>query len=238
MKKPLNPWCMLVLRSMLFLGFQALISLYFFLNGSPSAWNDSAAWWMITVILADLVGLALLMRSYKLRSDRFWDIFKVDRKNIKHDLLFMFAFLAVLAPVSFLPNIWSAKLLFGDARIALDMLVRPLPLWGSVLGLLFFPLLQGLVEIPTYTLYAMPGLEKQGIRSLLAVFITSAFLSAQHMFVPFLPDLRFILYRLIMFLPFAILVTIVIHWRSRLMPYLAIIHMLMDFSIAVMFLLN
>ena len=237
MKKTSHPWLMLILRSLLFLGFQAMIALAFLVTGSQTAWDDSAAWWMFTVILADLVGLALLVRAYKLEGDRFWDIFRLDKKNIKRDLFFMLGFLVVLAPVSFLPNIWSAKWLFGDVQIALGMLVRPLPLWASVFGLLFFPLLQGLVEIPTYTLYALPRLEERGIRPWLAVMITSAFLSAQHIFVPFLPDGRFIFYRLLMFLPFAVLVVVVMRWRPRLMPYMAVIHVLMDFSAAVMFLL-
>ncbi|MBE2224976.1 MAG: hypothetical protein IAF02_25780 [Anaerolineae bacterium] len=57
------------------------------------------------------------------------------------------------------------------------------------------------------------------------------------MFVPFLPDARFIIYRLVMFLPFAILIALVMHWRPRLMPYMAVIHVLMDMSVAVMFLM-
>jgi hypothetical protein len=56
------------------------------------------------------------------------------------------------------------------------------------------------------------------------------------MFAPFIPDGRFILYRLVMFLPFALLVAVVIRQRPRLMPYLAIVHILMDMSIAIMFL--
>jgi len=238
MKNPPSPLWILILRSLLFLGFQALIALFFFLKGSPSAWIDAAAWWMITVSLADLIGLIILVRAFKLQGIRFWGIFLRDRMNTKRDLLFMLAFLIVLGPVSFLPNILSAKWLFGDVQIGLDMLVQPLPLWGAVTGLIFFPVLQGLVEIPTYTLYALPSLEKQGMRPLLAVIVTSTFLSGQHIFVPFIPDWRFIVYRLVMFLPFAILVTIVMRWRPRLMPYMAIIHILMDLSAASLFFLG
>lgn len=39
-----------------------------------------------------------------------------------------------------------------------------------------------------------------------------------------------------MFLPFAILIGLVMPWRPRLMPYPALIHVLMELSVAVMFL--
>jgi hypothetical protein len=39
-----------------------------------------------------------------------------------------------------------------------------------------------------------------------------------------------------MFLPFALLVAVVIRRRPRLMPYLGVIHILMDMSIAILFL--
>ena len=104
-------------------------------------------------------------------------------------------------------------------------------------GFVFFPILQGLAEIPTYMLYALPRLEARGVRPWLAVSAASFSLSAQHIFAPFILDGRFILYRLVMFLPFAILIAQVMRWRPRLMPYMAVIHILMDMSVAVMFLM-
>ena len=86
-------------------------------------------------------------------------------------------------------------------------------------------------------LYVMPRFENQGMRPWLAVVLTSLLLSSQHMFAPFIPDIRFITYRLVMFLPFAILIALVMRWRPRLMPYMVVIHTLMDMSIAVMFFL-
>lgn len=87
-------------------------------------------------------------------------------------------------------------------------------------------------------LYAMPRIEAQGVYSWLAVVLASFFLSSQHAFAPFIPDARFIIYRLVMFLPFAILIALVMRARPRLMPYIAVVHVLMDLSVAVMFLMN
>ena len=236
--KTQRSWLMLVIRSLLFLAFQASLALTFLSSGSTTSWNDSAAWWPMAVILTDLVCLVLLIRFYEQEGKLFWDVFRIEFQFVKPDLRFILVFLLIAGPLGYLPNILSARWLFGDPQIALDLLVRPLPAWAAIASFAFFPLLQGLVEIPTYMLYSLPRFEAQGIRPWLAIVLASFFLSAQHMFAPFIPDVRFITYRLVMFLPFAVLVALVMRARPRLMPYIAVIHVLMDLSIAVMFLMN
>jgi hypothetical protein len=233
----LKPWLMLVIRSLLFLAFQALIAQFFWITCFPDFWNASAAWWPFTVILTDLVCLVLLIRFYQQEGLRFWDIFRIEQQFIKADVFFLLGFLLVAGPLGYLPNILSARWLFGDQQIALNLLVQPLPLWAAITSFALFPLLQGLVEIPTYMLYAQPRLERQGLHPWMAVALSSFFLSAQHIFAPFIPDARFITYRMVMFLPFAVLIAVVMRARPRLMPFIAVIHVLMDMSVAVMFLI-
>ncbi len=228
----MKPWIMLVIRSFLFLLVQSLIALVFFFGGTSEPWKESAAWWPFSIIFTDLVCLKLLISLYRQAGKSFWDVFRIRRQFLKKDLKFMFVFLMIAGPLGYLPNILSANWLFGDPQIALNLFVRPLPFWAVISSIALFPLLQGLVEIPTYMLYAMPHLEAQGVRPWLAVSLASFFLSAQHIFAPFLPDVRFILYRLVMFLPFAILIALVMRTRPRLMPYMAVIHILMDMSVA------
>jgi len=95
---------------------------------------------------------------------------------------------------------------------------------------------KGFAELPTYFGYVMPRLEAQGLRKWLAITLPSLMLGLQHIGVPLLFDLRFILWRGLMYLPFALFVGIVLHWRPRLLPYMAIVHVLMDLSFAMMLL--
>jgi len=62
------------------------------------------------------------------------------------------------------------------------------------------------------------------------------FLGIQHCAVPLLFNLPFFTWRALMYIPFAFLVGIVMRWRPRLLPYLAIIHVIMDMSFAAMLL--
>ncbi|TFG73595.1 MAG: hypothetical protein E4H27_00485 [Anaerolineales bacterium] len=236
-RESISPWIMVVLRTVLFGVFQAAIAGILLLQGGVAPWNASAGWWPIGVVLTNLVCLILLIRLYQQEGKRFWDVFRIERQFVRRDLVFMLGFLVIAGLLGYLPNILSAQLLFGDPQVALDLLVRPLPVRAAIFSFVFFPVLQGLVEIPTYMLYALPRLEARGLRPWLAVSVVSFFLSAQHIFAPFIPDVRFVLYRLVMFMPFAFLLALVMRRRPRLMPYMVVVHVLMDMSIGVMFLL-
>ena len=228
------PWLILVSRSILFAGFQGLIALVLSSYGTDDLWAESAKWWVIAIVLSDLVGLGLLIYLYRRSGQRFWAVFHIQKQFIKQDGWIMLGFLAAAGVLGMLPNILSAVWLFGDPQAGLEILVQPLPAWAVIFALFSFPILQGIVEIPTYMLYTQPRLEAQGVKPWISVLLTGFFLSAQHVFAPFLPDARFIIYRFIMFLPFAFFVALVVRWRPRLMPYIAVIHALMDLSVAVM----
>lgn len=184
--------------------------------------------------VTNLICVVFTIRLFELEGRRFWDIFRIQKKHIKGDLLALLGITLIMGPIGFLPNIWLGNLLFDEPQTSLDLLVRPLPMWAAVAGMVLFPLTQGPAEIPTYFSYVMPRFEKQGMRSWMAISLPALFLGFQHCAVPLLFDARFYTWRSLMFVPFAFLVGIVMHWRPRLLPYLAFIHVLMDLSFAVM----
>lgn len=230
------PWIMLVSRISLFIGIQALFVLNFLLIGSSSAWEDSANWWPFIVTITNFVCVALLIWLFHRDGKRFWDIFRIQKEHIKSDFLALLGILIILGPVSYLPNIWLGRLLFGDPQATLDLLIRPLPLWAVYASIILFPVTQGIAELATYFSYVMPKLEMRGMHPWLAVAVPSLFLAFQHIGVPLLFDIRYLVWRGLMFIPFAFLAGIVIRWRPRLLPYLAVIHVLMDMTFAAMLL--
>lgn len=227
---------MLPIRLILFAGLQALLALVFFLVGKSNAWDASTNWWPVIVFIANMICLILLVRFYKAEGDRFWNIFIFHKDTIAKDLLVLLGFLIVAGPIGFLPNIWLGNLLFGNVSIATELFLRPLPMWAVITSILLFPLSQGMVEIPTYMMYVMPRIEKGGLPRWAAILLPTLFLAAQHIAIPLVFNGRFILWRFLMFLPFALLVALVIKWRPRMLPYIAIIHVLMDISTGLMLL--
>jgi hypothetical protein len=223
---------MVVIRTILFLSFQTLIAAGLLLAGAEEPWFASSAWWMLAVSLANLVTLGLLTRLYRSEGRRYWEIFRLERAQLGKDLLATLGVLLLSLPVAFLPNILLAGWLFENPAEAQSLLMRPLPAWAVWMSLLLFPITQALAEIPAYFSYSMPRLEIQTGRRWLALAWPALGLAVQHAAAPLIFDLRFIAWRALMFLPFAFLVGIVMRWRPRLLPYLAVIHFLLDFLAA------
>jgi hypothetical protein len=145
----------------------------------------------------------------------------------------MVAVLAAALPLAYLPNVLLALALFGDPQLALDIMLQPLPGWAVVLSVAF-PLSIAFAELPLYFGYAMPRLAARTGRPYLSLLACALFLAAQHIALPLVFDLRFILWRLLMFLPFAIFVGWVLLRRPGLMPYLVVTHALLDAAMVAM----
>ena len=225
------PWLMLVARIVLFAAWQGVIALLYVLSGSTAAWEASAAWWTVTATLTNLVCIYLLVKLFKMEGLRYRDLFRFQRETVKTDLLWVLGLLILSIPAATLPNYFAAQWLFGDSQAVVPLFFRALPLWAILPTLVLFPLTIALAEIPTYFGYVMPRLEKQ-VGTWLAVLLSALALAAQHVTLPLVFDVRFILWRLLMFIPFALLLAIALRWRPRLMPYMVIVHGLLDLSAA------
>ncbi|RPI88328.1 MAG: hypothetical protein EHM41_01775 [Chloroflexi bacterium] len=230
-----RPWLLLPARLCLFAGFQALFALGFLTAGDSDPWDTSAIWWPFSVILANLVSLFLLIRFFRDEGNKYWDIFHFSKQHVKGDLLVVFGLVVISGPIAFLPNLALAGWLFDDPQNAMNLMVRHIPTWAALAAFIFFPVTQGMVELPYYLRYIMPRLKEQTGNALLAVSLAALGLGVQHFTMPLLFDPKFIIWRLLMFIPFAFLMAIILNWRPRLLPYFVIVHILMDMSTAVFF---
>jgi hypothetical protein len=229
------PWILLPARFVLFAFFQLLFAGALALTGSLTHWNDSGAWWTLSVALANIVCLFLLTSLYRLEGKRYWDIFRIDRDHLGDDLLVMAGLLVITGPIAMFPNSLLATALFGDPMIPMRQFLAPLPGWAIYAAMVAFPITQGLTELPFYFLYIMPRLGKLTGSPWTAYALASLALGVQHAAAPLMLDGRFFLWRALMFIPFALMVGIVLKWRPRLMPYFAIVHVLIDFATTLMY---
>ncbi len=220
----------LVSRTILFLAWQAAIALVIALSGGSGAWEASAAWWPVTATLTNIVSIGLLVFWFRREGARYRALFHVERETWKQDLKAVAGVALVSAVLAILPNFGLAIWLFGDAQVPADMLFRALPAWAVWISLAAFPITIALAELPTYFGYVMPRLG-QGTR---AVLLAAFFLGIQHATLPLLFDWRFILWRAGMFLPFALCLAVVLRWRPRLLPYLVVVHGLLDLQAVLM----
>lgn len=234
--KPSTPWLMLFSRSFLFLFFQGLIALVLMATGTHSAWDESVRWWTFVVSLANCGSLYLLVRLYKAENVNFFETLRFPRETWKTDLLWLLGFSIIGLPLAAAPREPLGVAIFGDAMIPTNMMFLPLPTWGFVLSFLF-PLTIWFSELPTYFGYCMPRIEAQIKNSWAAWIIVSVVIAAQHMFLPFILNGGFLLWRFAMFLPFALVTGLALKFCPRLMPYFVIGHALMDITTVLVYLM-
>jgi hypothetical protein len=224
-----HPWLMLISRSVLFLIFQGLIALVLLAAGTPSAWDESARWWTFLPIFANIVSVYLLVRLFRAEGSRYLDAIKFSRATFKTDLLWFLGSSLIGMPIAAAPMSILGKAMFGDPMVPIDMMFIPLPAWALVVSLLF-PLTIGFAELPTYFGYVMPRLAVQLKNGWAAWLVAAFFLGAQHMFLPLILDGRFMLWRFLMYLPFALFAGLMLKLRPTLLPYYMIVHALVDVS--------
>jgi hypothetical protein len=206
-----------------------LIALVVAAAGTEPAWTESARWWTFLAILANIVTIYLLVRVFNAEGKRYLDILRFSRSSLKTDLLWFIGSSLIAMPIGAAPMNPLGAAIFGDPMIPTNMMFRPIPTWAFVVSFLF-PLTIAFAELPTYFGYAMPRIAAQMKNGWLAWLIASFFLAAQHTFLPLILDGRFMMWRLGMYLPFALFAGLMLKLRPTLLPHYVIVHALMDVS--------
>lgn len=228
-------WAILASRMVIFAAVQTFIYLILRAVQPAATWADSAPWWVIVATVTNLLSIGILAWAMRKEGKQFVDVYHFERRpGWWRDLLLAVLLMVGAGVMAFVPNILLGTLIFGDPLIPVDMMFRPLPLWAAWIALVAFPLTIMFAELPTYFGYGMPHVEAETGNRRLAVLVPSLFLSAQHATLPLLFDTRFFVWRLLMFLPLALYVGLVLRWRLRLLPYMMVLHGLLDFQAALM----
>lgn len=217
-------------RLLLFLIFQLLIALLL------KSFEQSAKYWILSASVTNLLSITALIYVFKLDGLRFLDLFSFNKSSVKKDILLFLGIALVCGPIVFFPNYYLSIWLWGDSAIPYNMMFKPIPLSLVYVLLILFPITIAVGELATYFGYIMPMLKEHLKRKWLAVFFPVLFLSVQHCTLPFIPDFKFLIYRLLMYFPFACLIGITLYKRPKLFPYFAIMHGLLDFGTVIVLL--
>jgi len=227
-------WGMLFLRSGLAIGLQILVAAVAWLVGSADPWRASADWWLGWFVVANVANLGVLRWLLHREGRRLRDLYRIRRHDLRGDLRWVALALVLAGPIGFLPNLLLGQALWGSAQGSQDLSFRALPLVAAISLVMIFPVVQAASELPTYFGYVMPRFGARYGWGSGAMIPAAAMLSTQHIFLPFLFDWRFLVWRGLMFVPFALWVGFVIYRRPTTLPYLAVAHGLLDASLPVM----
>lgn len=230
-------WGMLFVRSFLAIGLQTTFAAVALLAGASDPWRVASDWWLGWFAIANVATLVLLQRAVHRDGHRLRDLYRVRRHSVRGDLPWVIVALVVAGPIGFLPNILLGQALWGNAQVGADLSFRALPVAAAVAILVTFPIVQAAAELPTYFGYVLPRLQSLYGWRARALIVTALTLSTQHIFLPLLLDWRFLVWRALMFIPFAFWIGFVLQRRPTALPYLAIAHGLLDASLPVLVLI-
>jgi hypothetical protein len=229
-------WGMLSIRSALSFFLLLLLALVFKLGGSSTAIKASSAWWLWFVTITNITCLILLLHLCRKESLRLQELFFFNPSTWKADLRWFLMTLAGTAIFAQLPGNLLAKLLWGDVNLPNSLLIQPLPLLAIYPLIILMPVTQALAELPTYWGYVAPRLRASGLNRWLVIGGIGFTLSIQHMFFSFQLDWRYDLWLALKYLPFALWMGFVIDRRPTVLPYLMVMHFLLDASLPVLLL--
>ena len=170
--------------------------------------------------------------------NKYFEIFSFNKASFNKDIFIFLGLAVVSVPIVFVPGYYLSVLIWGDPNVPAEMMFGPIEKWLVYILMIAFPVTIAFAELATYFVYIMSKLKKQMNVKWLAVLLPILFLSIQHCTLPFIPDLNFILYRALVFLPFSILLGVSIYYRPSLFIYFAILHGIMDFGTTLMFLIE
>jgi membrane protease YdiL (CAAX protease family) len=155
------------------------------------------------------------------------DLINFDKLRFKQDLKSVLWVLPICGGIGFAGMGVASYLMYGDPTPP-GNIILPLPLGAAILALIFFPITNALVEIPTYMGYCYPRLEKIWRSKLAALAFSAFFLAFQHFTLPLLiDDVKYMFWHFICFIPLSLVVGLIYIKIRRLVPIM-IVHWFMN----------
>jgi membrane protease YdiL (CAAX protease family) len=216
---------MLLARAACAVGAQGVVAAIFALRSSPTPWHDAEPWLPVYGTLIDAGCLALLWRLTRQEGIRLSDLVGFERTRLTRDVLLGLALIPVSLVFIFTGTYAAGWLVYGTLRQPYFLAGLPLP--ATLYGVLVWPFLWGLTEQMTYNGYLAPRVQVLSRSTAIAVAVVASVWSLQHAFMPLTFNPRFMTFRLVASVPFAVFETLLYLRFRRLLP-LAVAHALMD----------
>ena len=222
----------LAMRPLLFAGFGGMMVGVFAIVGNESPLQAAEKWWPFQALLANIATFFILKRFFRKEGIKYSTIFTNFDKGKKIKTLFEVIWLALVGSIVGAIPLYLFAYLFLGSFAPPTLMFQEIPLWAFVVLLILFPISNALVETPTYLAYALPRIEALTKMGWLAILLTGIALAAQHVVLPLVFEMDYMLWRMFSFLPFAILLGFIFTKTKRLLS-IVIVHYLIDLQLMI-----
>ena len=139
----------------------------------------------------------------------------------------VFAMIGIILLVGMAGMYLAGWICYGVIPYAAPMMIAPIPVALAVINLIALPVSTALAED---SLYLGCGV-RQFENKFAAIIVPAFFFAVQHSFIPTLPDVRYIIYRFISFLPLTVILCMHYHKHKNPLPIM-IGHAVIDVATA------
>lgn len=222
------PLTMILARTFIFFVVGIIMIAGLSLAGSPDPWKESVPYWTLVVVISNFICIPLLQWLARREGISLGAIIDFQPAMVKKDLLSALKMVIPAYVTGMLGLYGTAYLIWGTMPPA-EMLEAP-PLLVAITVAILLPITNAMAETTTYMGYSLPRLEALTKSPWIALLLPAIGLSIQHAAAPLTLDPKFILWRLINFLPCALYVAWAYRRGRRMMP-LIFVHGLMDLQL-------
>lgn len=200
------------------------------LGGATDPWVQAAAWWPVYSTITDLLCLASLYWLTRREGIGIFDLIGVGGKSALRQLSWTPAYLLAIAPAAALASVVT-RLFYGSSPPPMITVVD-LPPVGVAYSLIVWPVIWVIAEELTYLGYLLPRLEALTHRRWLAALLVTFFWGLQHLAIPYIADVTYLVSRVMAAWVATGGITLVfVLWRRRLIPIIGA-HYVFDLATA------
>lgn len=223
------PLLLVFTRFILALVLQLLFAVPYFFAENPNPIKAAGQWFTVYGTLIDAGCLMLIALLIKRENLKLIDLINLKSQSFLKTVKTSIGYILLFLPMSVIGMSVSSYFLFGTPVPQQTM--GGIPLWGAIYSVTIWPVLWAFAEQLTYQGYALPRIANRVGKNWVAIAIVSFGWAFQHAALPLCLDWRYIVMRVISFIPVAILMTLLYMRSRRLLPFI-ISHWVMDLTAA------
>jgi uncharacterized protein len=222
----------LSLRTIAFGVGYALTSLIFLFLGSHDYLLKASPWWPFYGLFANLLCFLILKWALKDENVKILSLINFQAQKIKKDIVFSLAFIIISIIIAITSAFIFGYLIYGRYTYDLMPLFSDIPIVFVIIFVVVFPVINSILEEITYNGFIFPRLKAEVKHTSIVILIVLFFFTLQHIFILFVPDLKYLTWRLLCFVPL-LAFWIIIYTRMRRLTSLIIVHWFM-YTFAIM----
>ena len=187
------------------LPIRSIMFLFVFVAGSlitRKGLDEISNWWTIVATIVNVITIVVLVFAAKKNGMTYWKLIGYRKGNTKISQVVVVSIIVLVIGTGGM--YLAGYLCYGVIPYSSPMMIAPIPKVLAIINFLPLPITTALAEDGLYLGCGVNQIENK----MLAIILPAFFYALQHCFIPTLFDAKYILYRLLSFLP----LTIILCW--------------------------